>query len=63
MTGTSRSTYGPTPNLERTLEIAERDLDGIRRELRELVEETLPSLERRLREAGAPWTSGSAVPR
>ena len=60
--GTSRSTYGPTPNLERTLAVAEERLADLRVRLNEVLATELPALEARLVEAGAPWTPGQPVP-
>jgi hypothetical protein len=60
--GTSQSTYGPTPNLVRTLEIAEAQLAELRGRLNEILTTELPALEARLVDAGAPWTPGQPVP-
>ena len=60
--GTSQSTYGPTPNLVRTLEIAEAQLAELRGRLNEILTTELPALEARLVDAGAPWTPGHPVP-
>lgn len=56
------STYGPTPNLERTLRIAEEHFAGLRPELNELREERIPAFQERLLEAVAPWTPGQSIP-
>jgi hypothetical protein len=42
--------------------IAKRELADLKRDLNRLVETDLPALERRLDEAGVPWTPGRAVP-
>jgi hypothetical protein len=60
--GTGSSTYGPTPTHRRSLEIAERELAGLRQRLNAILEERLPALEKRLEEAGAPWAPGQPVP-
>jgi len=62
MIGTGRSTYGPTPTHERSLEIAEQQFEAVRAELNRLVEQRIPALEQALFDAGAPWTPGSPVP-
>ncbi|HKL53188.1 MAG TPA: hypothetical protein VJ902_04460, partial [Wenzhouxiangellaceae bacterium] len=62
MIGTGRSTYGPTPTHERSLEIAEQQFDEVRADLNRLVEQRIPALEDALFDAGAPWTPGSPVP-
>jgi len=62
MIGTGRSTYGPTPTHERSLEIAEQQFEQVRADLNRLVEQRIPALEDALFDAGAPWTPGSPVP-
>ncbi len=62
MIGTGRSTYGPTPTHERSLEIAEEQFSEVRSELNGLVQRRIPALEEALLEAGAPWTPGAPVP-
>ncbi len=56
------STYGPTPTHSRSLEIAEQDLAAFKAKLNRMLTERLPAVERRLLEAGAPWTPGQAIP-
>lgn len=60
--GTARSTYGPTPTHEMSLDIAERSFAPVRAELEQLVDQRLPALERALQAAGAPWTPGAPIP-
>ena len=60
--GTGWSTYGPTPTHRASLEIAEQELASVRERLNRVLAERLPGLERRLDEAGAPWTPGRPVP-
>ena len=60
--GTSWSTYGPTPTLARSLEIAEQELARFKPRLAKLVDESLPALERQLDAAGVPWTPGRKIP-
>jgi photosystem II stability/assembly factor-like uncharacterized protein len=62
MGGTRRSTYGPTPNLQRSLEIADRQFAEVRRTLDRILEQQLPDMERALSEAGAPWVEGQPIP-
>ncbi|MDT8449432.1 MAG: hypothetical protein RQ847_04590, partial [Wenzhouxiangellaceae bacterium] len=62
MIGTGRSTYGPTPTHEMSLDIAEREFTDVRAELNRLVEQRIPALEKALHDAGAPWTPGAPVP-
>jgi photosystem II stability/assembly factor-like uncharacterized protein len=61
-TGTRWSTYGPTPTLRRSLEIAEAEFAKVRARLDAVLEERLPAFEKRLEAAGAPWTPGRPVP-
>jgi len=60
--GTNNSTYGPTPNLEKTLRIAEEQFEDIRQELNQLQQERIPAFRQKLVEAGAPWTPGQEIP-
>jgi hypothetical protein len=60
--GVGASAYGPTPNLERNLEIAESQLRDVVEHLNRIALETLPALSEQLRQAGAPWTPGQPVP-
>lgn len=60
--GTNFSSYGPTPTHQRSLEIAESEWGGLRDRLNRLVEQDIPALERKLQDAGAPWTPGQPVP-
>ncbi len=60
--GTRHSTYGPTPNLRKTLTIAQQDLAELKVDLRQLVEVDIPAFEAKLEAAGVPWTQGRGVP-
>ena len=60
--GTFRSTYGPTPMLEASLEIAEQEFSEIRSQLRRITDSELPALRGQLDEAGVPWTPGRGNP-
>jgi len=60
--GTTWSTYGPTPTHRRSLEVAEAEFAKVRERLNAVLEQGLPALEKRLGEAGAPWTPGRPVP-
>jgi photosystem II stability/assembly factor-like uncharacterized protein len=60
--GTAWSTYGPTPTHRRSLEIAEKEFAAVRERLNAVLEQRLPALEKRLEQAGAPWTPGRPVP-
>jgi photosystem II stability/assembly factor-like uncharacterized protein len=60
--GTAWSTYGPTATHRRSLEIAEAEFAKVRERLNAVLEQRLPAFEKRLEEAGAPWTPGRPVP-
>jgi len=60
--GTQLSTYGPTPNHERTLLIAEEAFEELRRELNRMKQDRIPAFQDELIEAGAPWTPGQEIP-
>jgi hypothetical protein len=60
--GTALSTYGPTPTHRRSLEIAEQQLASVREQLNGILEQRLPTFEKKLDAAGAPWTPGRPVP-
>ena len=60
--GTRHSTYGPTPNLRKTLSIAQEELADVKADLRQLVEVDIPAFEAKLEAAGVPWTQGRGVP-
>jgi chromosome segregation ATPase len=60
--GAGASLYGPTAMHREVYSIAKREFAELKRELDQLVETELPVLERRLEEAGLPWTPGRGVP-
>ncbi|MHC4976702.1 MAG: flagellar hook assembly protein FlgD, partial [Planctomycetota bacterium] len=60
--GTRDSLYGPTATHRESLDIARRQFEQLKAELDRLVQVELPALERRLDEAGVPWTPGRGVP-
>ena len=60
--GTLGQSYGPTQTHRRQLEIAEEEFEAARAEIEEVLEVDVPALKRTLDEAGAPWTSGRAIP-
>jgi len=60
--GTGQSVYGPTATHRASYTIAKRDFAKLRVALNTLVQETLPALERKLDDAGVPWTPGRPVP-
>jgi hypothetical protein len=60
--GTFRSTYGPTPMIQRQYEIAAESFVEVRTRLQQIKNSELPALRRQLDEAGVPWTPGRGVP-
>jgi hypothetical protein len=62
MGGTRHSTYGPTPTIERSLEIAYTEFGEIKIALENILDTKLPEMEKALREAGAPWMEGQPIP-
>jgi hypothetical protein len=60
--GNRLSTYGPTPTHRESFAIARREFDALAKELGRILDDELPALERRLDEAGVPWTPGRGVP-
>ena len=60
--GRGRSLYGPTATQRESFEIGKRRFAAWKQQLEQLVETELPALERRLEEAGLPWTPGRGVP-
>ena len=56
------STYGPTPTHRRSLEIAQKEFAAVRERLNSVLEQRLPAFEKKLEQAGAPWTPGRPVP-
>jgi photosystem II stability/assembly factor-like uncharacterized protein len=55
------STYGPTKMYQETVDLGKKKLAEIKIELARLSEEQLPSLEKALKEAGAPWIEGQGL--
>ncbi len=62
MLGVQYSSYGPTPAHKRSLELAESDYADLSARLNQFEQQTLPALEQALRDAGAPWSPGAALP-
>lgn len=56
------STYGPTPNIRNTFELARSEFAAIRPELEKMLDERIPEMERALQQAGAPWMEGQPIP-
>lgn len=61
--GTTNSTYGPTALHLENFRIAKEQFDAIRAELKILVDEKIPAMEKALEAAGAPWIEGQPLPK
>lgn len=59
--GSSSSTYGPTPQSHEQLGYALEAFADVRRRLETLMNDTIPSFERALDDAGAPWVRGATI--
>lgn len=60
--GTFRSTYGPTPAIRTSLDIAKEELTEVRDALDALMMKELPAFEQELQSLGAPWIPGQSLP-
>jgi hypothetical protein len=55
-------TYGPTKTSRRDLDIAASEFKIVEKELRGLLQKSLPSLFKQLDDAEVPWTKGRPIP-
>jgi hypothetical protein len=55
------TTYGPTKMHKQSLETGKSELAKLKQSLAEIIEVTLPQLEKELKEAGAPWIEGQGL--
>jgi hypothetical protein len=55
------TTYGPTKTQQQSLEAGKSELAKIKQSLEEIIEVSLPKLEKELKEAGAPWIEGQGL--
>jgi hypothetical protein len=55
------TTYGPTEMHKQSLEISKSGLAEVKAKLAEIVDVTLPQLEKDLKDAGAPWIEGQGL--
>ncbi len=60
--GTFRSTYGPTPAIRRSLDIAKEEIGELRTSLNAILTQDIPAFEQKLHSAGAPWVPGQDLP-
>ncbi len=52
------NTYGPTESHKKAFSRAQKQMIGVKSNLRNMVETTLPAIEAELKAAGAPWIEG-----
>lgn len=57
------TTYGPTPNHKKSLDIAQAELKKIMPRLEKVFNEEVPNLEKALMKVGAPWIEGTVLPK
>ncbi len=55
------NTYGPTGTQKKALNRAKNQLQGVKAKLTNIIENTFPDIERRLKQAGAPWIEGQGL--
>ncbi len=60
--GNFLSTYGPTPMHRRQFEIAQEEFAELHAAFERILSDEMPALERRLDEAGVPWSPGRQLP-
>lgn len=60
--GNSNSTYGPSLTHERSIKIANEELESVQSILSEIIEVKMPAIEKDLKDAGAPWIEGEPLP-
>ncbi|MEJ2721315.1 MAG: glycosyl hydrolase, partial [bacterium] len=63
MGSTRNSTYGPTPNIQKSFDIADAEFAELKTVLQNIVDRRLPEVERALNRAGAPWVEGQPLPK
>ncbi|MEM6893237.1 MAG: glycosyl hydrolase [Bacteroidota bacterium] len=59
--GSFFNTYGPTGTHKAALSRAKKQLQQVKSSLNTVVETTLPNIENRLKQAGAPWIEGQGL--
>ena len=55
------NTYGPTGNHKASFNRAKNQLQAVKAKLKDVMENTLPGIESRLKQAGAPWIEGQGL--
>lgn len=59
--GINRSTYGPTPTHKKSLELAGKQFAEIKTHLENIINTEIPTIEKALIKAGAPWIEGQPL--
>jgi len=60
--GTRYSSYGPTPEHKKSLELAKKQFKDFKIGLEIMLDQMIPELEKAMQDAGAPWTEGQPIP-
>lgn len=55
------TTYGPTEMHKQNIELGKKQLASVKSELLTITDTVIPSIEKSLKEAGAPWIEGQAI--
>lgn len=55
------NTYGPTGNQKASLDRAMKQLQEVKTDLAAIIDNSIPDLEKRLKQAGAPWIEGQGL--
>ena len=63
LSGSLDSTYGPTKTHRQELAIAQQQFQSLAAKITQMLEVDLVALQKRLDQAGVPWTSGRPVPK
>jgi hypothetical protein len=60
--GVNSNSYGPTLTQQKSIELASKQLHEIKAKLEKIVNTDIPSIEKLLIDAGAPWIEGQKLP-
>jgi hypothetical protein len=61
--GSSRNTYGITQTQKDQVEIAKSEFKSVSKTIKKLINSNFESFEKKLNQAGIPWTEGRDIPR
>lgn len=57
-----RTTYGPTKTHRKDFEMAQEEFETLLGQIKQLIETDFANLQKKLEDAGLPWTSGRPIP-